>query len=331
MFRIKPVLLRPVVNNFVTRNSLQRSSFVVQTCRAASSSSLGDNFTFLNQMYSDLSQSSWVMNTQHLLETVHDYTHLPWWATIVVTTVSLRLAITLPLAAYQHSIYARLENLKPEMEGILKELKKETDRAVVMYKWDAKTAKLAFHKSAKKQWNLLVQRDNCHAFKATVLLWGQIPLWVCMSVALRNMAMMLPVQTVDAQLIYLSLSSGGFGWIPNLTDVDHSLILPVSMSLANLAIIQLQVMNKVGATSRLANTIMNVLRVLCVVMIPIAAYAPADVALYWTVSSFYGLTQNLVLLSPTFRRFFRIPVTPLERPHPYQHILNQIKAHRIFQ
>lgn len=101
MFRIKPVLIRPVVNNFVTRNSLQRSSFVVQTCRAASSSSLGDNFTFLNQMYSDLSQSSWVMNTQHLLETVHDYTHLPWWATIVVTTVSLRLAITLPLAAYQ--------------------------------------------------------------------------------------------------------------------------------------------------------------------------------------------------------------------------------------
>lgn len=47
------------------------------------------------------------------------------------------------------------------------------------------------------------------------------------------------------------------------------------MALANLAIIQLQVMSKVGPTSRLANTIMNVLRVLCVVMVPIAAYAPA--------------------------------------------------------
>ena len=121
----------------------------------------------------------------------------------------------------QHSIYARLANLKPEMDDILKELKEETDRAVVRYRWDAKTAKLAFHEAvnkipqrfnwilkktknstlslhlqAEKQWDLLVQRDNCHYLKATVLLWGQIPLWVCMSVALRNMAMMLPVQTI---------------------------------------------------------------------------------------------------------------------------------------
>ncbi|XP_046453685.1 cytochrome c oxidase assembly protein COX18, mitochondrial-like [Daphnia pulex] len=160
-------------------------------------------------MYSDLSGSSWVMITQHLLETVHDYTHLPCWATIV-TTVSLRLTITLPFAAYQPIIYARLGNLKPEMDAILKELKKETDRAVLVYKWDAKKAKLAFHVCAKKQWNLLVQRDNCHQFKASVLLRCQIPLWVCMSVALRNMLMMLPIQTIDAQILHLSLSTGGF-------------------------------------------------------------------------------------------------------------------------
>jgi inner membrane protein COX18 len=56
-----------------------------------------------------------------------------------------------------------------------------------------------------------------------------------------------------------------------------------------------------------------------------------DVALYWTVSSVYGLAQNLVLLSPSFRRFSRIPVTHGERPQPYRHIVNQIKAHRLFQ
>ncbi len=50
----------------------------------------------------------------------------------------------------QHSIYARLANLKPEMDDILKELKEETDRAVVRYRWDAKTAKLAFHRSVNK-------------------------------------------------------------------------------------------------------------------------------------------------------------------------------------
>ena len=55
---------------------------------------------------------------------------------------------------------------------------------------------LYFVVQAQKQWNLLVQRDNCHSFKATILLWGQIPLWICMSVALRNMAMMMPIQNL---------------------------------------------------------------------------------------------------------------------------------------
>jgi inner membrane protein COX18 len=120
------------------------------------------------------------------------------------------------------------------------------------------------------------------------------------------------------------------------------------MALTNLAIIQSQVMSKVGPSSRLSNAMMNVLRVFCLVMVLVAAYAPyvsfsyelylpyrqfyqvlysitQDVALYWTVSSVYGLAQNLVLLSPSFRRFSRIPVTPHERPKPYRHIANRIK------
>ncbi len=39
-------------------------------------------------------------------------------------------------------------------------------------------------------------------------------------------------------MLYVGLTNGGFGWIPNLTDVDHSFILPISMAFANLAIIQ---------------------------------------------------------------------------------------------
>jgi hypothetical protein len=73
----------------------------------------------------------------------------------------------------------------------------------------------------------------------------------------------------------LALSTGGIGWIPNLTEVDHSLILPVFMALFNLTIIQIQVMSQVGASSRVSDAIMNILRVLCIVMVPIAAYAPA--------------------------------------------------------
>ena len=44
----------------------------------------------------------------------------------------------------------------------------------------------------------------------------------------------------DAQLLHLSMSLGGFGWIPNLTVVDQSFILPVVMVVSNLAIIQVK-------------------------------------------------------------------------------------------
>jgi inner membrane protein COX18 len=39
---------------------------------------------------------------------------------------------------------------------------------------------------------------------------------------------------------YMELSVGGFGWIPNLLVPDESLILPVSLGLINLAIVEVE-------------------------------------------------------------------------------------------
>ena len=49
---------------------------------------------------------------------------------------------------------------------------------------------------------------------------------------------MLPNQDFHAQLTFTELSVGGFGWIPNLVEVDSSLILPVCFGLLNLGIIE---------------------------------------------------------------------------------------------
>lgn len=43
-----------------------------------------------------------------------------------------------------------------------------------------------FKKSLRKVMTELYIRDNCHPFKATLLVWVQIPVWVCVSLALRN-------------------------------------------------------------------------------------------------------------------------------------------------
>lgn len=84
----------------------------------------------------------------------------------------------------------------------------------------------------------MIVRDNCHPFKAGLLLWFQIPLWVCFSVSLRNLVSKLPVDDVAAEITLLEMSVGGVGWIHNLLAPDPTFILPVTMGLANLAIIE---------------------------------------------------------------------------------------------
>lgn len=100
--------------------------------------------------FKTLSESAPVGHFQNMLLTVHDYTGLPWWATIIGTTVVLRSAITLPLAIHQHYILAKVENLNMEMVEISEELKKEMAVAIPLYKWDEKTAKMHYRRSVIK-------------------------------------------------------------------------------------------------------------------------------------------------------------------------------------
>lgn len=98
-----------------------------------------------------LSESAPVGHFQHFLVTVHDYSGLPWWATIIGTTVALRTVITVPLAIHQQYTVAKIENLNVEMAEIAEELKREMAVAIPMYKWDEKTAKYQYKRSVAIQ------------------------------------------------------------------------------------------------------------------------------------------------------------------------------------
>lgn len=56
--------------------------------------------------------------------------------------------------------------------------------------------------------------------------------------SLRNLVYMLPSQDVSAQITFLELTVGGFGWIRNLVEIDTYFILPVAFGVLNLAIIE---------------------------------------------------------------------------------------------
>lgn len=48
-----------------------------------------------------LAQSRLVENLMEGLQAIHDYSHLPWWSTIILSTILMRSALTFPLAVYQ--------------------------------------------------------------------------------------------------------------------------------------------------------------------------------------------------------------------------------------
>lgn len=158
------------------------------------------------------------------------------------------------------------------------------------------------------------------------MLWGQIPLWIFQSVALRNLVYMLPnPMLLRAQIIATELTLGGFGWIPNLTVADNSYILPVTLGLINLAIVELQSMTRTRPPTQLQNYASHVFRGMSILMVPIACTVPSALCVYWVTSSACGLSQNLLLLSPRVRRTLGIPQTQTELPEPYDHIWLKIQ------
>jgi membrane protein insertase Oxa1/YidC/SpoIIIJ len=60
-------------------------------------------------------------------------------------------------------------------------------------------------------------------------------------------------------------------------------------------------------------------------MIPLASYQPAALALYWATSGCMGIIINLAILSPDLRRMVRIPKIPAEMDKPYTTLGNKLK------
>ncbi|XP_071453845.1 cytochrome c oxidase assembly protein COX18, mitochondrial isoform X2 [Hetaerina americana] len=202
---------------------------------------------------------------------------------------------------------AKVQNLQHEMRDIAKALAMEVSLAVKKYGWSEKDARIHYRYSLRKQWDKLVVRDNCHPFKASLPIWFQMPLWIFLSVALRNMAYMLPHRDTAAEMIFLQLSHGGFLWIPNLIDVDHSLILPVTLGLLNLAIVELQTITRLREPTKFQRYLTNFIRLVSIALVPIASNVPACMSLYWVSSSACGLVQNLLVLSPRVKSWAGIP------------------------
>ncbi|XP_064423662.1 cytochrome c oxidase assembly protein COX18, mitochondrial [Latimeria chalumnae] len=268
--------------------------------------------------YESLADSTPIHLTEDMLMAMQQVTGLPWWANIICTTVALRAAITLPLAAYQTYIIAKVENLQPEIGDLAKRLRYEVSVRAKQRGWSEKVARFHFKKNLRRLVSELYVRDNCHPFKASLVIWVQIPMWVFVSVALRNLSVAI-IESEKVSGAHKELAAGGMLWFPDLTLPDSTWILPVLVGVVNLLIVEIFALRKLEP-SKFQKYVTNFIRAISLVMIPIAATVPSSMALYWLSSSAVGLGQNLLLHSPTFRQLCRIPKAKSDSDTPYKDI-----------
>ncbi|KAI4787167.1 hypothetical protein KUCAC02_036643, partial [Chaenocephalus aceratus] len=197
----------------------------------------------------------------------------------------------------------QVEALQAEISELAKRLRYEVSVRARERSWTEKQSRFQFKKNLRRIVSQLYVRENCHPFKASLLIWVQLPLWISLSLALRNLTLDQsgkpdpdqpgkpdpdqsgkpdpdqpgkpdpdqpgkpdpdqpgkpdpdqpgkpdpdqpgkpdPDQQVNqiliSQLCMLAWQQGGALWFPDLTVPDSTWILPLSLGLTNLIIVE---------------------------------------------------------------------------------------------
>lgn len=157
-------------------------------------------------------QTFFVGNIQKILVGVHDLTGLPWWASIPLTILTLRLFLLYPvgkLLAHSH----RFTQVQPQISKLAEELKLANSRRDLMALQDVQGRMQA-----------LMAKHKVNPAKLLALPAIQAPLFIGLFFALKRLA----------NVGWPDFKTGGLAWFTDLTVADPYYILPVISSLATL-------------------------------------------------------------------------------------------------
>jgi YidC/Oxa1 family membrane protein insertase len=145
---------------------------------------------------------------QNTFDLMHSYCGLPWWGTIAMFTVCMRLTL-LPFSWQQAKLAHRQLLLKPHISTIQEK----------MNEFKARGLEDQYRQETAKYWGFM-GTHGCSPFK--MLSYGLMPLpfYVSTFIALRQL-LTAPVP---------SMQTGGLSWFADLCASDPYFILPVATS-----------------------------------------------------------------------------------------------------
>ncbi|KAG8073164.1 hypothetical protein GUJ93_ZPchr0006g41426 [Zizania palustris] len=220
---------------------------------------------------------------QYLIDGVHSFTELNWWACIAITTVLIR-TLTVPLLVNQMKSMTKLNVIRSDIEAINLEMQTSTDPQSML--------------EGKKKLGDLFLRHGVTPLTPLKGLFFQAPIFMSFFFAISNM-----VEKVS------SFKGGGIYWFIDLTTPDELFILPVLTSLSFLVTVELNMQDGMEGNPML-NTMKKFSRVMAVMTIPFTMSFPKAIFFYWITSNLFSLVYGFAIRKPTVRSLLDLP--PIE-------------------
>ncbi|GAA5838193.1 hypothetical protein JCM3766R1_001856 [Sporobolomyces carnicolor] len=218
---------------------------------------------------------------------------LAWCLLIPVVTLFLRLALV-PFQVRAQANAARLAIIQPQMLKGMEKLKAAKARG-----------DHTGMQAAQMETQQLMRDNNVNPLKNLLFPLAQATVFMCMFFAIRGLS--------GAGLE--SMQSEGFAWVSDLTKADPYWILPVASTGLTLATLETGVDSTTQVQTSTTKNMKMIFRIALVLALPMIAYFPAALLLYWTTNNFLSLFQASVLKLPSVRSLLSIP-TPPPKPQP---------------
>ncbi|CAM6095028.1 unnamed protein product [Calypogeia fissa] len=226
---------------------------------------------------------------QYVIDGVHASTGLPWWASIVATTVAIRILV-LPVMIYQMKSTARLTLLRPELEKLTNRIKESN--------YDPKEVE-----DNQVRMKALFVKHKTTPFSPILGAFIQAPLFMCFFFAIRNMAEKME-----------SFKTGGALWFTDLSTPDSLFIMPVLSGAFFLLTVELGATDGMQGQPMLAKMKMF-LRGLAVLLVPLTASFPKALFCYWLTANVFSIFQAAAFRQPGLKAMLGIPdVSHLAKP-----------------
>jgi len=219
----------------------------------------------------DPSMLSWgpVDSCTFAIDWIHNATGYPWWVSIIGVTAMFRLAL-LPAAIFQMRAGLRLKEMQPHLKEVQEKMKANPPQTP------------AEQQKYVMQMQNLQQKYGVKIWHPLLMPLAQIPIFLTMFWTLRNMAQDYP-----------SMQTGGTLWFENLSVPDPTYGLPIICASSFVLLVEIGTGETPQGDEVAQQRMKFVMRALGLAMIPITMTMPSSLALYWTTSNVFSITQTL--------------------------------------